>query len=505
MLLSSLDRESTPVRVPTGQPHVSRVEIAVIGAGFSGLGMAIKLLERGEKSFIVLERGHDVGGTWRENHYPGCACDIPAHLYSYSFAQNADWSRLFAPQKEIYEYLKDCARRYRVAHHVRFGIEVTRAAFDEKAALWRLHSGAALVAEARFLVLGIGALHRPQYPSITHLQAYMGRTFHSAEWDHSCDLAGKKVAVIGTGASAIQFVPQIAPLAEQLFVIQRTPPWIMPKPDVIFSSAWRAAFRRFPPLKWLLRGLIYTYLERSAKGYLDPTPATEAFAKQQALDHLDQQVHDPRVRKALTPDYQIGCKRVLISNDYLPTFNRPNVELVTARIQEATATGLRLGDGRLLDVDCIVYGTGFRVSDALSPMVVIGRGGRVLNDEWADGARAYLGVSVHGYPNMFMLMGPNTGLGHNSMIYMIETQVHHALDAIRLAREQQGRMIEVRADVLDRFDREVQSKLSHSVWASGCKSWYVGPSGRNASIWPDRTYVYRQRAWRARSEDYQVA
>jgi cation diffusion facilitator CzcD-associated flavoprotein CzcO len=265
------------------------------------------------------------------------------------------------------------------------------------------------------------------------------------------------------------------------------------------------AFALCPPLRWLLRGSIYTYLEQSAKGYLNPTPQTEQVARQQALDHLRNQVHDPLVRQALTPDYQIGCKRVLISNDYLPMFNRPNVELVTARIREATATGLRFADGRAVEVDCIVFGTGFRVSDPLSPLVVTGREGRALNDEWAQGGRAYLGISVHGFPNMFLLMGPNTGLGHNSMIYMIETQVNHAIDAIRLTRERRRRSIEVRAEVLERFDKELQSKLEGTVWSSGCNSWYVGPSGRNASIWPDHTYAYRRRAWRVRIDDYQMA
>jgi cation diffusion facilitator CzcD-associated flavoprotein CzcO len=485
--------------------HAKNVEVAVIGTGFSGLGMAIELKRAGVDSFVVLEKADAVGGTWRENTYPGCACDVQSHLYSFSFEPNPSWSRMFAPQQEIRDYLERCATKYGIRPHIRFNSEVTGAAFDEDAGVWRIQvNGRDDAVVARAVVSAMGPLHRPAYPEVEGLDEFRGKTFHSAEWDHDYDLAGKRVAVIGTGASAIQFVPQIAKKAAQVHLFQRTPPWIVPKPDRRISKLERRLFTRFPKLQDAYRSSIYWRLESRVLGFT-VHPKAMKVAELVARAHIRRQVKDPQLRRKVTPDYTIGCKRILISNDYYPALARDNVNVVTDGIARVTERGVVLHDGTEHEVDAIIFGTGFKVTDLLTPLSIYGRGGRDINDAWREGIEAYLGTSVAGFPNLFLLLGPNTGLGHSSMVYMIESQTRYVLECVRALRERDVRYIDVRPEVQSQFNDAIQAQLSRAVWASGCKSWYLDAHGRNRTAWPGFTFKFRQATSRLREDDYEMA
>src|SRR6266568_1568887 len=388
--------------------------IVIVGAGFGGIGMGIALKKAGYHDFVILDKGDDLGGTWRDNQYPGCACDVPSPLYSYSFELNPDWSHLFAPQREIWDYLRACARKHGLDEHIRYGCAVERLDWDDAARRWNVETvqnGELISYRPRAVVSAAGALHLPSYPDIPGAGRFGGTSFHSARWDHSCDLAGKRVAVIGTGASAIQFVPEIAEQAEHLTVFQRTPPWIHPRPDVEIPGRLRAAFRKAPLTARALRDAIYLALEARAVGFaVDP----ELMAPLEALGrtHLKSQVTDPALRARLTPDYTIGCKRILLSSDYYPALQRPNVSLVTDDITGISETGVTTADGTDHLADVIVYATGFKVIESVTSLNVAGRDGRKLAPETLE---AYRGVTVTGFPNLFLLLGPNTGLGHTSV------------------------------------------------------------------------------------------
>jgi cation diffusion facilitator CzcD-associated flavoprotein CzcO len=457
-----------------------RHPIVIVGSGFAGLCMAIRLRRAGITDFVVLEKGDDVGGTWRDNTYPGCACDVESHLYSFSFEPNPRWTRAFAPQREILAYLRHCADKYEIRPHVRFGAEVVGADFD---GVWtvRLRDGSSIVARA--LVLGTGALHRPMIPRLPGIERFRGATFHSARWDHSYDLKGKRVAVIGTGASAIQFVPQIAPQVRALSLLQRTPPWILPKPDASYGALRRKLYELAPLLQKMHRDAIYWRLESRSLGFGAPKvmKLVEVIAKR----HLARQIDDAALRQKVTPDYTIGCKRILISNDYYPALARPNVDVITDGVAEVQADAIVTTAGARIEVDAILYGTGFHVSDYLATLDITGVDGRTLNDAWAQGPECYLGMSVHGFPNLFLLLGPNSGLGHNSMIFMIEAQTRYLLEALRT-----GECIDVRPAVQARFNAQLHARLGHAVWASGCKSWYLDEHGKNRALWPGATWRY---------------
>ena len=413
--------------------------IVVVGTGFAGIGMAVRLKQAGYDDFVVLERAEDVGGTWRDNTYPGCRCDVPSHLYSFSFAPNPEWSSTFSPQPEIEDYLREVTDRFGIRPHIRFGHAVETARWKD--GRWRIQtSRGEFVADV--LLSGMGPLAEPSYPKLPGVESFEGEVFHSAQWDHDLDLSGRKVAVIGTGASAIQFVPAIQPEVEELHLFQRTPPWVMPLPDRKITEVEKAVFRRFPLTQKVARAAIYWGRESMVLGFAK-LPAIMKQAQKVAEKHLAHQVRDPLLRAKLTPDFTLGCKRVLVSDDYYPAIVQPNVEVVTDGIAEVTPTGIITEDGVKHEVDTIIYGTGFRVTDLPVMDMVHGRDGVSLRGAWSGGMEAHLGAAVSGFPNFFLLIGPNTGLGHSSIVFMIESQIAYIVDALKTMDAQGLRQVDV--------------------------------------------------------------
>ncbi|KVF66040.1 flavin-containing monooxygenase [Burkholderia vietnamiensis] len=476
----------------TSRPAEASAPLAaiIIGAGFAGIGMAVALQRAGIHDFVIVERSHDVGGVWRDNRYPGAACDVPSHLYSFSFEPNANWSRVFAPQPEIHAYLQHCARKYGLARHLRFGAEVEHARYDEAGALWRVALADGTTLNAAVLISGTGQLSRPALPKLPGIDTFRGRAFHSAQWDRDYPLAGKRVAVVGTGASAIQFVPAIAGDVARLLVFQRSPAYVLPRPDRPYRRWERALFRRLPGAMKLHRASIYLRYESRAIAFTRLHGLMDFAVGRPFRKLLARDVRDPALRSKLTPDYPIGCKRILLSSDYLAALGRDNVELVTRGIRRVTETGIETDDGVHHQVDAIVYGTGFAATEFLSPMRITGRDGLDLNDAWRRGAQAYLGVTVPGFPNFFMLYGPNTNLGHNSIVYMLESQIAHVMRCLRAMQRDGASAIDVDPRRYRRYNAHVQQRLEGSVW-SGCKSWYVDASGHNSTNWPGFTLSYR--------------
>ncbi|WP_284745722.1 flavin-containing monooxygenase [Amycolatopsis sp. RTGN1] len=476
--------------------------VVIVGTGFSGLGMAIQLRKEGRDDFVILEKAHDVGGTWRDNSYPGCACDIPSHMYSFSFEQNPGWSRAYSPQPEIWRYMREVADKHDLRKFVRFGQEMTGARWDADENRWHVatRGGDEFVAGA--LVAGVGALHLPQVPELPGIENFAGPAFHSARWRHDVDLKGKKVAVIGTGASAVQFVPKIAPEAGELTLFQRTPPWIMPKADHEMSGRTRALFKAFPPAQRAYRNLLYWLLEARAIGFNGQSWVMK-LGQRLAKRNIDRAITDPALRRKVTPDYTMGCKRVLISNDYYPALARDNVDVVTDGVKEVREHSVVDAAGVEHEADVIVYGTGFHVTDAFDDLEIVGRDGRNLGKEWAtEGMRTHLGITVAGFPNLFFLLGPNTGLGHNSVVFMIEAQISYVAEALRLAR---GKAIEPKPEVQERFNVAIQRKLAKGIWTrGGCKSWYLDAKGVNRTIWPGFTWRYWLDTRKVRREDFLV-
>ncbi|WP_276206346.1 flavin-containing monooxygenase [Thermoactinospora rubra] len=473
----------------------TRSGIVIIGSGFSGIGMAVKLKEAGYHDFVILEKAADLGGTWRDNVYPGCACDVPSHMYSFSFELNPSWSRMFSPRQEIWEYMRACVDKYGVGPHLRYGRHVVGLEWDDDAREWEVTTEDGGVWRANAVVSGIGALHIPKFPEIPGRDSFAGPSFHSAEWDHSVDLSGKRVAVIGTGASAIQFVPRIAPEVAHLTVFQRTPPWIQPKPDFAFPPAVKRALA-LPGAARTLRTGIYWLLETRALGFA-VDPRLMKVHERLALRHLERQVPDPELRAKLTPDYTIGCKRILISSDYYPALTRPNVTLETSGIASITENSIVTASGEEIPVDVIIYGTGFKVVDALQDQRIIGRGGLKIQEAWREGVEAYYGVATAGFPNLFFLLGPNTGLGHNSVVFMIESQVHYVLECLRLLSRTKARALDVRPQHQRSYNDRLQERLRRLVWnEGGCRSWYLDEHGVNRTIWPGFTFEYWARTRR---------
>ncbi|MEU4394749.1 NAD(P)/FAD-dependent oxidoreductase [Kribbella sp. NPDC023855] len=485
-----------------GAEEEAGYEVAIVGSGFAGLCMGIKLRQAGCENFVILEKADRLGGTWRDNTYPGCACDIPSYLYSFSFEQNPRWTRMFAPWDEILAYLEHCATKYGIADKIRYGADVTEAAFDEATGQWTVTLNDSETLETQALVAGVGNLHKPKYPDIAGLDSFAGKAFHSSQWDHERDLTGRRVAVIGTGASAIQFVPPVAEQAAQVDVYQRTAPWITPKPDRAIGPRERALHARFPAGQRAIRDIIFWGLEARGLGFA-ANPKLMKGLELQAKRHLRKQVTDPILRAKLTPDYQIGCKRILISNNYYPALMRDNVDLVTTGISRVTPTGVVTDDGVERECDTIVLGTGFEVSGNLTRIGILGREGIDLADTWKqNGIGAHLGITVAGYPNLFLLVGPNTALGHSSMVFMIEAQVRYVMQALDLLRRRGASSVEVREEVQERFVTEVQSELDDTVWQAGCNSWYLDPQGRNSTIWPNFTISYWNQTRHLNPADY---
>jgi cation diffusion facilitator CzcD-associated flavoprotein CzcO len=474
--------------------------VAIIGSGFSGIGLAIRLRQEGVEDFVVLDRNEGVGGTWWANTYPGCACDVPSHLYSFSFAPNPDWSRTYSRQPEIRDYLARVADDFGVTPHLRLGCEVEAA--EWRGDRWRLETSQGPV-NAHVLVSGAGPLVEPRIPDFPGLARFQGPAFHSARWDHSVDLRGKRVAAIGTGASAIQFVPSIAPDVARLHVFQRTPPWVMPHSSRPITPWEKRVYRRFPALQRLVRGGIYAGRELLVLGFVKhprAMPLLERISRRHMERHLP-----PGLQEKARPDYTIGCKRILPSNGWYPALARDNVELVTEAIAEVRERSIVTADGAEREVDAIVFGTGFHVVDMPIGRLVRGRGGKTLEQAWNGSPRAHLGCTVPGFPNLFILLGPNTGLGHSSMVYMIESQLAYVVGALRELRSRGARTVEVRPEAAERFNAEVQRRLQGTVWNTGCQSWYLDGEGRNPTLWPDWTWRFRQRTARFDPADYVVA
>jgi cation diffusion facilitator CzcD-associated flavoprotein CzcO/acetyl esterase/lipase len=479
----------------------SYVDVLIVGSGFAGLGMAIQLRRARQDSFLILERTSDIGGTWRDNTYPGCACDIPSHLYCFSFECHAGWSRMYPTQPEIWNYLKRSVEKYNLGPAIRFNSEVREAVFDEGTNLWRVRTVDGAAFTARSVVLAMGPLSRPAVPKLPGIERFRGRAFHSAEWDHSYELRGKRIAVIGTGASAIQFIPEIAPEVAQLHVFQRTPPWIVPKMDRPIHPWERSLLGCVPGYMWLFRNFIYWRQELLAVGFtgnLKFMKRIERFARR----HIERSVADPALRAKVMPEYLIGCKRILISADYYPALSRANVELVTEGIAEVGEHSIVTVDGKERTIDALIFGTGFRPTDLLTPLRLLGRNGVDLNDAWRDGLSAYFGITISGYPNLFMLVGPNTGLGHNSIVFMIEAQVNYVMRCLELLRKKGAAAMDLRPEVQAEFNRGLQERMKRTVWASGCKSWYLDANGKNTTLWPGFSFKYWMETRRVVGRDY---
>jgi cation diffusion facilitator CzcD-associated flavoprotein CzcO len=478
-------------------PHV---DIAIIGAGFGGLGAAIRLRRAGWRDFVVLEAADDVGGTWRDNSYPGCACDVPSHLYSFSFALNPNWSDTYSGQREIWAYLRECVDRFAIRPHLRLSTAVNELAWDDADQRWHIDTSTGPLT-ARVVISAAGPLSDPAIPDLPGLHEFAGPVFHSARWRHDLDLAGRRVAVIGTGASAIQFVPEIADRVDSMVVFQRTPPWVIPRRSRPIRDGERRIFRSVPLVQRTIRTAVFWAREWFAVGFLRPRMMRPA--QKIALTHLHHQVADPELRAKLTPSYTMGCKRVLISSTYYPALQRDNVQVETSPVSSVGPHSVITADGAEHDVDTIIFGTGFHVTDVPIAKHVRGRGGVLLADAWRGTMTAYLGTTVAGFPNLFLLLGPNTGLGHNSVVLMIEAQLKQVTRALDHLRRRGLDTIEPTVDAQRGFVSRVDAKMRPTVWISGgCRSWYLDASGRNSTLWPGFVPSFRRMLGRFRPEAY---
>jgi cation diffusion facilitator CzcD-associated flavoprotein CzcO len=465
--------------------------IAIVGTGFSGLGMAMELRQEGEHDFVLLERAADIGGTWRDNTYPGCRCDVPSHLYSFSFAPNPNWSSTFSPQPEILDYLRDVATKFGVRPHIRFETEMESAEWDDAEARWRIETSQGPLT-ADVLIAAQGPLSDPLLPDLPGLDEFEGKTFHSARWDHDHKLDGERVAVIGTGASAIQFVPRIQPLVGKLHVFQRTPPWVMPHPNRLMNDWEHKLYRRLPAAQLAMRAAIYWARETFVLQFRNER--MRKLATRMAMRQLEQQVPDPELRAKLTPRYELGCKRILPTDEWYPTLMQPNVELITEGVREIKPRSIIAADGTEREVDTIIFGTGFHVTDIPIAQRVRGRDGRTLHETWDGSPSAYKGAAVAGFPNLFFLVGPNTGLGHNSIVFMIESQINYVAGALAAMRRRGSRVVDVRAEAQAAYNAELDRMTEGTVWVTGgCSSYYIDRNGHNSTIWPTFTWPFRQR------------
>ncbi|GAA0189597.1 NAD(P)/FAD-dependent oxidoreductase [Aeromicrobium sp. Leaf291] len=467
--------------------------VGIIGSGFGGIAVAAELLSHGHHDVRLWERGDDIGGVWRDNTYPGAGCDVPSPLYSYSFAVNTQWSKRYALQPEIREYLHRVADEYGITPRVQLGREVVSAHWQQDEQAWDVGFADGVVERVDVLVSAVGQLSEPRLPALPGLEDFAGDWFHSARWDHDVDLAGKRVAAVGVGASAIQYVPHVAEDAAHLTLFQRSANYILPKPDGPLPRWWRPGIRLERPLWW-------TFGEQFSRG-LDEGSLVGKVEQKAALAHLRRQVQDPRLRELLTPDYPIGCKRILFSNNFYPTLERDHVDVVADRIVRVLPQGVETADGTVHEVDVIVYGTGFDSQDFLSSIDVRGAGGEPLAERWTDGAHAHLGMYVPGFPNLFVSYGPNTNLGGGSIIYMLEAQARHMRQVLDRMEAGGYEAVDVRPEVEAEYDQQVQERLESSVWGS-CDSWYRHPSGRITSNWPGSTYPYHRRVRTVEPEDF---
>lgn len=478
-------------------------DVLIIGAGFAGLGMAIRLRQAGINDIIILERGDQVGGTWRDNQYPGAACDIPSNLYSYSFAPNPDWSRSYSGSVEILNYVHGMVRDFDLEPLLNFQQNVTGLAFDQQQGIWRATTDQGAVYSARAVVMASGPLSNCSLPAIPGIDDFQGKKIHSARWDHDYDFKGKKVAVVGTGASAVQIIPELVQEVEQLTVFQRTPGWVLPRLDLQTPEWNKALFRAFPAAQVMTRQALYSVHEAMALALIWQSPLT-TLAEKVAKAHLRNQVSDRWLRRQLTPDFRIGCKRVLMSNDYYPALQQPNCKLITWPIVRMSDKGIRSVEGVEHQFDCVVFATGFEVGKAGTPFPVKGLHGRELGMEWRSGARAYKSINVSGYPNLYFTFGPNSGPGHNSALVYMESQLDYAVTGIRKILGQNLLALDVNASAQSAFNRKIQKRLARTNWNSGCKSWYLTEDGFNATMFPGFATQYSAQMSEFKEADYHL-
>ncbi|WP_369235595.1 flavin-containing monooxygenase [Streptomyces sp. R21] len=480
------------------------VRVAVVGSGFGGLGAAVRLRREGVTDFVVLERADSVGGTWRDNSYPGCACDVPSHLYSFSFAPNPDWPRTFSGQEHIREYLEHVADVFRLRSHLRFNSEVKMMTWDAEKLHWTIETTSGTLT-ADVVVSATGPLSDPKVPDVPGIDSFPGKVFHSARWDHDYDLRGKRVAMIGTGASAIQIVPSIQPDVSRLTLFQRTPPWVMPRVDRAISGAERWLHRQLPFTTQARRGLLWGIRELQVQAFTK-RPNELGMVERLAKRNIARAVKDPALRAKLTPDYRIGCKRILLSNAYYPALTQPNVDVIASGLSEIRGSTLVAADGSETEVDAIIFGTGFHVTDMPIADRVVGADGRTLAESWQEGMKSLRGATAAGFPNWMTIIGPNTGLGNSSMILMIESQLNYLADYVRQLDVLGGRAaLDARPSAVNAWNRRVQERMERTVWnTGGCTSWYLDASGRNTTIWPGTTTEFRGATRRVDLGEYEV-
>ncbi|TQK45098.1 cation diffusion facilitator CzcD-associated flavoprotein CzcO [Streptomyces sp. SLBN-118] len=480
------------------------VRVAVIGSGFGGLGAAVRLRREGITDFVVLERAGSVGGTWRDNSYPGCACDVPSHLYSFSFAPNPDWPRTFSGQEHIRAYLEHVADTFRLRSHMRLDHEVLMMRWDGDRLRWEIQTSKGTLT-ADVVVSATGPLSDPKVPGIAGLADFPGKVFHSSRWDHDYDLRGKRVAMIGTGASAIQIVPAIQPQAGRLTLFQRTPPWVLPRMDRKISGIERWLHRQLPFTGTARRGLLWGIRELQVSAFTK-RPNELGLIESLAKANMAKSIKDPAMRARLTPSYRIGCKRILLSSDYYPALAQPNVDVVASELSEVRGSTVVAADGTEAEVDAIIFGTGFHVTDLPIAERVVGADGITLAESWKDGMQSLRGATAAGFPNWMTIIGANTGLGNSSMILMIESQLSYMADYMRLLTVLGGRAaLAARPSAVAAWNRRVQERMERTVWKTGgCNSWYLDANGRNTTLWPGTTGEFRRETRHVDLAEYEV-
>jgi cyclohexanone monooxygenase len=478
-------------------------KIIITGTGFSGICVGIQLKKIGFHNFTIVEKANEVGGTWRDNTYPGAACDVPSNLYSFSFEPNPNWSRNYSGQKEILNYIKHCVKKYDLDQHIIYNWEVKGAVYFEKEGIWELENQLGKKLKANIAIVGNGPLHIPSLPDINGIKDFKGEIFHSAQWNHAYDLQDKNICVIGTGASAIQFVPEIQPKLKNLYLMQRTAPWVLPKPDGPFSATQNVLFEKIPFIQKINRDFIYYFNESQVVGMMYESRILK-LGEYLGKRHLKKNIKDEKLRQKLTPNFRLGCKRVLLSNNYYQAIAQPNVDVITDGIQQFTKDSVVTNDGKERKIDAIILGTGFHVADSFQYYNVKGKNGVELKDVLGNAPEAYYGTSINQFPNLFIMLGPNTGLGHNSMIYMIESQTNYIMDAIQKMLKEDIKSIDVKEEVQTKFNQEIQKKLEGTIWLSGCKSWYLSEDGKNHTVWPGFTLEFRNRTKKINLDDYHI-